>query len=90
MRLSQLFRSKEQTRLLEYLIMNKGRVFNQSSLAESLGVSPTTIARVTAPLISEGLVMFERHPRGMKFFCLNEENQKTSLLVEFCDRLQKM
>mgnify|MGYP001051189696 FL=1 len=90
MRLSQLFRSKEQVRLLEHLITNKGRVFSQSSLAEFLDVSPTTIARVVKPLINEGVILFERYQRGMKLFCLNEENEKARLLIDFHDRLQRL
>ncbi len=72
------------------MLTNKGRVFNQSGLSKFLGVSPTTIARVMGPLIEEGIVLFERHQRGMKFFCLNEENEKARLLIDFHDKLQKL
>ena len=89
-RLIELFRSKEQSRLLEYLLANRGRVFNQSSLARFLGVSPTTVARVIEPLIDKGMVLFERYDRGMKVFCLNEEDERTRLLIDFHEKLQKL
>jgi Mn-dependent DtxR family transcriptional regulator len=88
--LSQLFRSKAQSRLLEYLLTNKGRVFNQASLAKFLDVSPTTVARVMGPLIAEGIVLFERYERGMKMFCLNEENEKARLLIDFHEKLKEL
>jgi DNA-binding transcriptional regulator YhcF (GntR family) len=88
-RLSQLFQSKAQVRLIEHLLTNSERLFNQSTLSQFLRVSPTTVARVVKPLVDEGIVLFERYDRGMKVFCLNQDNEKTKLLMDFHERLQR-
>lgn len=92
LKLSEVFQSKAQVRLLEYLLENSGkqRVFNQASLANLLGLSPSTIARIVDPLINEKILLYERFERGMKIFTLNEENERTRALMEFHKRWKEL
>jgi len=41
-------------------------------------------------LIDKGIVLFDRYDRGMKIFCLNEEDPKARLLIDFYEKLQKL
>ena len=90
-KLSDVFQSKAQVKLLEYLLDNAGaqRVFNQATLANLLGLSPSTIARIIEPLIKEKIVLYERFDKGMKIFTLNEADEKTRALVEFYRKLKE-
>jgi Mn-dependent DtxR family transcriptional regulator len=85
LKLSDVFQSRAQVRLLEYLLENAGaqRVFNQATLANLLGLSPSTIARVVEPLIEQKILLYERFEKGMKIFTLNEADEKTRALMEF-------
>lgn len=76
--------------LLEYLLENAGgqRVFNQATLANLLGLSPSTIARIVEPLIKEKILLYERFERGMKIFTLNEAEEKTRALIDFYQKLK--
>lgn len=89
-KLTDLFQSKAQVKLLEYMLENPQKVFNQSTLAQFLNCSPSTIARVIEPLVREKIVLFERFERGMKVLALNEESEKTRLLADFFQKLRKM
>ena len=79
-------------KLLEYLLEHAGsqRVFSQATLANFLGMSPSTIARIVEPLVEEKIVLFERFDQGMKIFTLNEADEKTKLLVEFLRRFKEL
>lgn len=79
-------------RLLEYFLENAGaqRVFNQATLANFLGLSPSTIARIVEPLIKEKILLYERFDGGMKIFTLNEAEEKTKALMEFYRRLKEL
>lgn len=92
MKLSDVFQSKAQVRLLEYLLESAGtqRVFNQATLANYLGLSPSTIARVVEPLIREKILLYERFDEGTKIFTLNEAEDKTKALIEFYKRLKEL
>jgi len=87
-----LFQSKAQVKLLEYLLDNAGtqKVFNQATLANYLGLSPSTIARIVEPLIQEKVLLFERFDQGMKIFALNETQEKTKLLIDFHRKLKEI
>jgi DNA-binding MarR family transcriptional regulator len=90
-KLTDVFQSKAQVRLLEYLLDNAGaqRVFNQATLASILGLSPSTIARIVEPLINEKILLYERFEKGMKIFTLNEADEKTRTLIEFYRKLKE-
>jgi len=70
---------------MEYLLDSAGsqRVFNQATLANFLGVSPSTIARVVEPLVKQKILLYERFDQGMKIFTLNEAEERTQALVDF-------
>jgi DNA-binding MarR family transcriptional regulator len=91
-KLVDLFQSKAQVRLIEYLLQSAGsqRVFNQSTLANFLGVSPSTIARIVEPLVKEKILLYERFDQGMKIFALNESEERTKVLVDFYRRLKEL
>jgi len=91
-RLTDLFQSKAQVRLVEYLLDNAGsqRVFNQATLANFLGLSPSTIARIVEPLVKEKILLYERFEQGMKIFALNEGEERTKVLVDFYRRLKEL
>ena len=90
-KLSDVSQSKAQVKLLEYLLENAGaqRVFNQATLANMLGLSPSTIARIVEPLINEKILLYERFDKGMKIFTLNETDEKTRALIEFHRKLKQ-
>ena len=87
-----MFQSKAQVKLLEYLLEHAGsqRVFSQATLANFLGMSPSTIARIVEPLVKEKIVLFERFDQGMKIFTLNEADEKTKLLIELLRRFREL
>ena len=66
------------------------RIFNQATLANFLGLSPSTIARIVEPLIKEKILLYERFDGGMKIFTLNEAEEKTKALMEFHRRLKQL
>lgn len=78
--------------MLEYFLDNAGaqKVFNQATLANYLGLSPSTIARIVEPLIQQKILLFERFDQGMKIFTLNEAEEKTRLLIEFYKKLREI
>ncbi|HUK28670.1 MAG TPA: hypothetical protein VLV31_09615 [Candidatus Acidoferrales bacterium] len=91
-KLSDVFQSKAQVKLLEYFLENAGaqRVFNQATLANFLGLSPSTVARIVEPLIKEKILLYERFDGGMKIFTLNEAEEKTKALMDFHRRLKEL
>ena len=91
-KLSDIFQSKAQVRLIEYLLENAGsqRVFNQAALANFLGLSPSTVARVVEPLVKERILLYDRFGEGMKIFTLNEADEKTRLLVDFYRKMKEL
>jgi len=89
-KLTDIFQSKAQVKLLEYMLENPQKVFNQSTLAQFLDCSPSTVARVIEPLVREKIVLFERFERGMKVLALNEESEKTKLIADLHEKLKKL
>lgn len=66
------------------------RVFNQATLANCLGLSPSTIARIVEPLVKEKILLYERFEQGMKIFALNDGEERTKVLVDFYRRLKEL
>ena len=79
-----------QTRLVEYMLQNPGKVFNQAGLARFLDCSPSTIARLIEPLVEEGILLYEQISGQMKILALNLESEKVKVLVEFYEKIRKM
>ena len=90
MRLLDLFQSKAQVKLVEHLLQNREKVFNQAGLARVLGVSPSTIARIAEPLVKCRILLFERYEKGMKIFALNMEEPAAKNLVEFYEKIRQL
>jgi len=88
-RLITLFSSKTQTKLLEFLLENRGKIFNQASLSHLIDASPSSTARVIRPLIREQIILLEQLS-GMKVIVLNEENQKTKVLISFFEQMKAL
>ena len=89
-RLTDIFQSRAQVKLVEHLLENPGKVFNQTTLAGFLEVSPSTIARIIEPLVQQGIVLFDRYEGGMKILALNQDNQKTKALMDFNEKLKAL
>lgn len=89
-RLTDIFQSRAQVKLVEHLLENPGKVFNQSTLASFLDVSPSTIARIIEPLAQHGIILFDRYEGGMKILALNQDNQKTKALVDLNEKLKAL
>jgi DNA-binding IclR family transcriptional regulator len=90
MRLLDLFQSKAQVRLVEHLLQNPDKVFNQAGLARVMDVSPSTVARIAEPLVKCKVVLYERYQKGMKIFALNKEEPATRNLLEFYDKIRAL
>ena len=90
MRLVDLFQSKAQVKLVEHLLQNRQKVFNQAGLARMLNVSPSTVARIAEPLVKSRIVLFERYQKGMKIFALNEEEPAARNLIEFYEKIRTL
>jgi len=89
-RLERIFGSRRQTKLLEFLLQNPGKVFNQAGLARFLACSPSTVARVIRPLIGEGILAYEQVSGQMKILALNTESEKVKLLLEFYEKFRRL
>jgi len=88
--LVRLFGSKAQTRLVEYLLEHRGRVFHQAGLSRLLTMSPSTIARIIEPLIEENIIAYEQIAGQMKVIALNDEEEKVKVLIDFYEKLKKL
>ncbi len=89
-RLTDIFQSRAQVRLVEHLLDNPRKVFNQSTLAGFLEVSPSTVARIIEPLVRHGVVLFDRYEGGMKILALNQDSQKTKALMNLNEALKPL
>jgi DNA-binding IclR family transcriptional regulator len=90
MKLLDLFQSKAQVRLVEHLLQNPDKVFNQAGLARVMDVSPSTVARIAEPLVRCKVVLFERYQKGMKIFALNKETPAARDLIEFYEKIRHL
>ncbi len=90
MRLVDIFQSKAQVRLVEHLLQNRQKVFNQAGLARMLNVSPSTVARIAEPLVKSKILLFERYEKGMKIFALNHEEPAARNLLEFYEKIRSL
>ena len=90
MKLLDLFQSKAQVKLVEHLLQNRDKVFNQAGLARVMDVSPSTVARIAEPLVKSKIILFERYQKGMKIFALNKEEPAARNLKEFYDKIRQL
>ncbi|MBS7626378.1 MAG: HTH domain-containing protein [Candidatus Bathyarchaeia archaeon] len=90
MKLIDIFQSRATVKLIEYMLENRGKIFNQSLLANILNVSPSTVSRVIEPLVKEQIILFDRFDKGMKLISLNEQSERTRALIEFHDKIKRL
>ncbi len=90
MKLLDMFQSKAQVKLVEHLLQNPDKVFNQAGLARVMDVSPSTVARIAEPLVKCKVVLFERYQKGMKIFALNKEAPAARNLIEFYEKIRQL
>ena len=86
--LTRIFASKAQTKLIQRLIEQRGRIYNQAGLSRLLNLSPSTVARVITPLIEEGIIRYEQIGGQMKVIALNEESEKVKVITDFYEKLK--
>jgi Mn-dependent DtxR family transcriptional regulator len=90
MKLLDLFQSKAQVKLVEHLLQNRDKVFNQAGLARVMDVSPSTVARIAEPLVKRKILLYDRYQKGMKIFALNKEEPAAKNLMEFYDKIREL
>jgi DNA-binding IclR family transcriptional regulator len=89
-KLSEIFASKKQAALIEHLLENRGRFYNQSALASALGVSSSTIARLIENLTKLDIVRYERFDMGVKVITLNDASDVSQLLLNFHSKIKSL
>ena len=72
------------------MLDHRGRVYNQAGLAHLLDMSPSTIARIIMSLVEEDIISYEQISGQMKILALNEESEKTKILIECYGRLREL
>ena len=90
MKLLDLFQSKAQVKLVEHLLQNRDKVFNQAGLARVMDVSPSTVARIAEPLVKSKILLYDRYQKGMKIFALNKDEPAARNLMEFYDKIREL
>ena len=90
MKLLDLFQSKAQVKLVEHLLQNRDKVFNQAGLARVMDVSPSTVARIAEPLVKSKILLYDRYQKGMKIFALNKDEPAARNLIEFYDKIREL
>ncbi len=88
--LERIFGRQAQTRVLQFLLENRGKMFNLSDIAENVGVSPSTVSRVIEKLIEAGIVEEVARWRQMRVVKLNEKNVRTNVLIRFLEEIKRV
>ena len=86
--LAQIFSSKAQAELIEYLINNRERFYNQITLASAINVSSSTISRLIENLAKINIVKYERFDKGVKVIVFNNESPISKSLVKFYSEIK--
>lgn len=88
--LEEIFDSKAQTRVLQFLLENKGKAFNLSEIAERAEVAHSTVGRVIKQLLDQNLVEEITRWKQMRIVRLDEENEKAKILLKFLEDVKKL
>ncbi|MFX0097084.1 MAG: winged helix-turn-helix domain-containing protein [Candidatus Hodarchaeota archaeon] len=86
--LIKLFGRSAQVRLLQFLLEKRGKPYNLSDLARKTKLAHSTVSRVVAPLVRQGIVTEMRVGQQMRLFYLNEKNEITLILSKFLEDLK--
>ena len=89
MLLAKIFNSKAQAELIEYLINNRERFYNQIALASAIDVSSSTISRLVENLAKINIVKYERFDNGVKVIVFNNESSLSKSLVKFYSEIKR-
>jgi DNA-binding MarR family transcriptional regulator len=82
MRLSEVFASRVQARVLEELLNSPHTIFTQVELARRAGCSSSSVDRALRNLVRLGLIRTERLSAN-KIVALNLNSRVVSLLIQF-------
>ncbi|MBO3797293.1 MAG: helix-turn-helix domain-containing protein [Thermoproteota archaeon] len=82
MRLSEVFASRVQARVLEELLNAPHTIFTQVELARRVGCSSSSVDRALKNLLRLGLIRIERLSAN-KIVALNLNSRVVSLLIQF-------
>ncbi|MFB0560682.1 MAG: MarR family transcriptional regulator [Candidatus Lokiarchaeia archaeon] len=88
--LEEIFDGKAQTRVLQFLLENKGKAFNLSEIAEQVEVAHSTVGRVIKQLLDQELVEEITRWKQMRIVRLNEENEKAKILLKFLEDIKNL
>jgi DNA-binding MarR family transcriptional regulator len=86
----EIFGSPAQSKVLQFLLENKGKAFNLSEIAEREKVAHSTVGRVIKQLLDQDLVEEITRWKQMRIVRLNEENEKTKILLKFLEDIKKL
>ncbi|MDI6810963.1 MAG: MarR family transcriptional regulator [archaeon] len=89
-KVEKIFGRNAQLVVLEYLIRNRGTTTYLSGIAEEIGLSHSSVARVIKPLLEMNIVKEGKVGKQIRTFTLNEDNEVTKLLIQFYDDLSKV
>jgi len=85
--LEEIFGKTAQMTVLKNLINHMNESTYLSGIAEETGLSHSSVARVIVPLIETGIVIEKPLGKQIRTFKLNQENEKTQLILDFYNKL---
>jgi len=88
--LEEIFGGKAQTKVLQFLLENRGKAFNLSEIAEKVEVAHSTVGRVVKQLLDQELVEEITRWKQMRIVRLNEENETTKILLKFLEDIKRV
>jgi DNA-binding MarR family transcriptional regulator len=86
----EIFGSPAQIKVLVFLLENKGKAFNLSEIAEREKLAHSTVGRVVKQLLDQDLVEEITRWKQMRIVRLNEENEKTKILLKCLEDIKKL
>lgn len=87
--LEEIFGKNAQITVLKNLIQHREKMTYLSGIAGETGLSHSSVARVIEPLIKSGMVIERPLGKQIRTFRLDMNNEKTRLVLEFYNRINK-
>ncbi|MGQ9719929.1 MAG: hypothetical protein ACUVXA_01215 [Candidatus Jordarchaeum sp.] len=88
--LEEIFQNRAQIKVIQFFLENRGKAFNLSEVAEKVKVAHSTVGRVIKQLLGQSLVEEITRWKQMRIVRLNEENEKTKILIKFLEDIKKL
>lgn len=88
--LEEIFQNRAQIKVIQFFLENRGKAFNLSEVAEKVEVAHSTVGRVIKQLLGQSLVEEITRWKQMRIVRLNEENEKTKILIKFLEDIKKL